>query len=297
VVLVSRDGNETDILVHQDGAKPVDFDTPTVTPLDDANSLLQIPLKPGVLNPQRPLVVVIGSKVYGYSDAPLTIIGNTLSIALPTSFLISNPTLTVKPLLADPDLAKSATLFPARTEGERLVLVSQTSVAVTYLLLGRGLAGITVASPDGIIPRPVGAGAGVDPDAMALITLSLDKAKNIKQLLLQRPGERPFAVALPALPTAGTSTDQAPKFAERVTVGADEATITGDGLNTVTSVLFGKTALTITDKSAKQIKIKGLAAAGATAAARTQEISLVSGGGTVKVTLEVVNEKVETVAK
>lgn len=299
VVLVSRDGNETDILVHEDPARPVDFvNPPTVTPLDDTNSLLQIPLKPGVYNPLRPLVVVIGGKVYGYSDAPLTVTGNTLSIALPTSFLISNATLTVMPLLADPDLARNATLFPARTEGDRLVLVSQTSATVTYLLLGRGLAGITVASPTGITPQSVGAGAGVDPDAMALITLSVDNAKNIKQLLLQRPGERPFAVALPALPAAGTSsTDQTPKFAERVTVGADEATINGDGLNTVTSVLFGKTALTITDKSAKQIKIKGLAAAGATTVARTQDISLVSASGTVKMTLEVVNEKVETVAK
>ena len=39
-------------------------------------------------------------------------------------------------------------------------------------------------------------------------------------------------------------------------MGADEATIVGEGLNTVDSVMFGKTALTITDKSAKQIKVK-----------------------------------------
>ena len=297
VVLVSRDGSESDILVHEDPAKKVDFDPPVVTPLDDTNSLLRIPLKPGVYNPFRPLVVVIGNKAFGYSDAPLTLTGDTLSISLPTSFLISNPTVTVKPLLADPDLTKTAALFPSSTEGERLVLISQTTTAVTYLLLGRGLTGVKVVSPAGITPQPVSTDPGADNDAMALITIPVDSAKNIKQLVLQRANERPFAVTLPALPAAGASTEQAPKFAERVTVGADEATITGDGLNTVTSVLFGKTALTITDRSAKQIKIKGLAAAGATTVARTQDISLVSSSGTVKVTLEVVNQKVETVAK
>ena len=295
VVLVSRDGGEYDILVHLDPAKKLAFDKLIITPLDETNSLLQIPLKPDVYNEKRPHVLVIGGKVFGYSDAPLTKTKDMLSIALPTSFLISNSTLTVKPLLADSSVETTVPLFPPQTEGERLILVSQTAADATYILFGRSLTGAKVILPAGAKMQPVG--TGEDADTMILVTLTLDDAKSQKQVVLQRPKEHPVVLALPALPTTATDPSPAPKFQERVIVGADEATIIGDGLNTVHSVLFGKAALTITDKSAKQIKIKGLAAAGATVIARTQDISLVSKNGTVKATLEVVSQKVETVAK
>jgi hypothetical protein len=294
VVLVSRDGAEMDITVYRDTAKPVSFETPAVTPLDETNSLLQIKLRPGVFVPQRPLVLVIGGKVFGYSDAPVARDGDTLSIALPTAFLISNPEVIVKPLLSSDDIGKAATLFAASTENERLVFVTQNTTKATYLLFGRRLVDVNVLSPSNVTPTQVG--SGEDKDTMRLIEMDLDVVKQQKQVVLQRPKERPFVVALPALPSSDQP-KQDPKFQERVAVGADEATIVGEGLNAVDKVLFGKQELTITDKSAKAIKIKGLAAAGVTTVARTQEILLVSKTGSTKITLEVVSQKIETVAK
>ena len=47
----------------------------------------------------------------------------------------------------------------------------------------------------------------------------------------------------------------------------------------------------------KSITVKGLVAAGVTAAAKTQDIDLLSATGKTTIKLEVVNSKVETIAK
>ena len=292
VVLVSRDGTETEITVHGDPVKKIDFDA-AVTPLDETNSVLEIDLKQDEIA-TRPSVLIVGGKVFGYSDAPIYREGRKLSVVLPTSFLISNPQVIVKPLLAAADIGKPVALFPAGTENARLVLISQTSSKATFILFGRRLTGITVVSPADVQPKPVG--NGTDSDTMVLLDLDLAVAKSQKQIVMQRRGERAFEVPIPSLASADQP-KRDPKFQERVVVGADEATIVGDGLDTIEKVLFGKKELTISDKSAKAIKLKGLAAAGVTAIARTQDISLVSATGTTRITLEVVNQKIETVAK
>jgi hypothetical protein len=62
-------------------------------------------------------------------------------------------------------------------------------------------------------------------------------------------------------------------------------------------VMFGKASL-VADISDKTIKLKGLAAAGVTAIAKSQDIDLIAKDGSkTTVKLEVVNSKVETVAK
>jgi hypothetical protein len=103
------------------------------------------------------------------------------------------------------------------------------------------------------------------------------------------------------LPTADAAKDSAngPKFQERVTVGADEAVVAGEALNKVQKVMFQKQELANIEKSddGKTLKIKGLAAAGVTAVAKTQSIDLILASGKVTVKLEVVNSKVENVTK
>jgi hypothetical protein len=78
--------------------------------------------------------------------------------------------------------------------------------------------------------------------------------------------------------------EERPTFQERLVVGSDGATIVGGGL----------------DASVDKVQFQGkdLTNAGATAVARTQKISLIpKTGATTKVTLEIVSQKIETVAK
>ena len=104
---------------------------------------------------------------------------------------------------------------------------------------------------------------------------------------------------MPALATTDQTKSQPLKFQERVTVGADEAMIIGDGLNTISKAQYQKKDLTIVKSGdGKSITIKGLAAVGATASARTVDIDLLPATGkptTIK--LDVVSSKVETVGR
>ena len=308
VAVVSRDGTEMPVTIEGNAPKLSDIVAAPFTPLDETNSLLQIKFKSGVISPLRPLVLVVGGKVFGYSDAPLARGDDSLSIALPTAFLIANQEVIVKPLLGDDRADLRLKLFDAATESERLVYLNQDDNYVSYLLFGRGLKdiGVVYPAPDKTDSSKSLVTASAltpdqDEDTLQLVKIKATAIKQLKQVIFQRKKERPFVVSVPALPAAASATDKTssdPKFAERVTVGADEATIVGDGLTAFDTVMFGKTPLTISDRSDKAIKLKGLVNAGVTAVAKTQEISLQpKAGRATKINLEVVSQKVETVAK
>jgi hypothetical protein len=150
---------------------------------------------------------------------------------------------------------------------------------------------------DKICLQPVTSSA--DDGTLRLLRLPLPFAKNGKQVILQRADERPFAIAVqtPPVPGALDTPKADPKFQERVTVGADDATIVGVGLEAISAVLFRTKPLIIKKKTGSVINLAGLAAAGATALARTVDVVLVSLSGTTKIKLDVVNLKVETVQK
>ena len=78
-----------------------------------------------------------------------------------------------------------------------------------------------------------------------------------------------------------------------------KAVVFGDDLGKVKKVMFQKQELTNIEKAddGKSLKIKGLAAAGVTAVAKTQSIDLILPSGKATVKLEVVNSKVESVTK
>jgi hypothetical protein len=302
VSVVTRDGTAATLKVPADSTpydpkNPIQIKNTTITAIDESNSLLQVETNPVSTSPSLPLVLVIGGKVFGYTDAPIRREGALLSVVLPTSFLIANPEITVKPLFVDDAYFAKQPLFTVGTEIERLVLVQQDTKSATYLLFGRNLAKVQAVAPPNITPKAVGNGQA--DDTLQQIEISLDVAKALKQIIFQRPKERPFVVAVPTLPTA----DQTPpttKFQERVTVGADEAVIVGDNLKPVSKVQFQKKDLTISKRSddGKSITITGLASAGATAVAKTQDIDLLTSTGKLAtIKLEVVNNKVETVAK
>ena len=160
--LVARDGKEKELKIKSplQPSKNVNVvkikGEPVVTAIDESNSLLSIALEPVSTLPNLPLVLVIGGKVFGYSDAPINrhmdsgkITG--LETVLPTAFLIANPEVTVKPLMSDDRLGQGfsdrATLFPPQTELERLVFLDQSSTRARYLLFGRKLGDLRILSP------------------------------------------------------------------------------------------------------------------------------------------------------
>jgi hypothetical protein len=301
VTVVTRDGTSVDLKVNANSTpynpetNPIHITGATTTAIDESNSLLVVETDPVSTSPILPLVLVIGGKVFGYNDAPIRRDPVHLSVVLPTSFLIGNPEVTVKPLFVDDKYFDKWRMFGVGTEIERLVLVQQDTKTVTYLLFGGELAKVMAVAPAGITLKPVGNGHA--DDVLRQIEVTTEVAKSLKQIVFQRPDQRPFVVSVPALPTTDQTT-QAPKFQERVTVGADQAVIVGDNLTPVKQVQFQKKNLTISKRDDKSITLTGLVAAGVTAVAKTQDIDLVTDAPkptTIK--LEVVNSKVETVTK
>ncbi len=346
--LVTRDGTETPLVIDDPNLKqdPLSFPNFSVTALDEANSLLQLDSDGEIkVLPNLPLVLVIGGKVFGYTDAPIQrniITGpnstkfTRLCVVLPTAFLISNPEVTIKPLMAPDRYFAKVTLFEPSTEGDRLLLLGQQSAkgepsptkkaagkksaddkkatqdkkgmedkrstkestTVRYLLYGRNLNDVKAVLPE-VDLKPVG--NGKDSNTLRLLELDQTLAKSQKFVILQHKDGRPYVIALPAPPSDQPKTDQPPtgmKFQERVTVGADEAVLIGEDLNKVTKILFQKKELTTSLLGdGKSLRVTGLSAAGATAAAKTQDIDVISGTSKTTAKLEVVNSKVESVQK
>jgi hypothetical protein len=327
--VISRDGTEYPLKIQpgpKDNSFWVDRQHVTVTALDESASLLQVPISNFSASQDIPPVLLIGGKVFGYADAPIDRICNSdartcvLSVALPTAFLAASPAVTVKALMLDEDGAvqgelkanRTFTVFPQSAVQEKLVYLTRDEKTATYLLYGHDLNQVKIVwparnvdsacPPDRLCLQPLNPSS--DDGSLKLIKLPLDFAKDAGSLILQRPApaDRPFVLAVPAPPAndggaAATSKKQDPKFQERIVVGSDEAAIVGDNLNAITAVQFGAKPLTIGKRTANLIKLSGLAAAGASASAKTQDITLVSLAGSSKIKLEVVTNKVEILPK
>jgi hypothetical protein len=214
VTVVTRDGTSVNLKVNANSTpynpetNPIHITGATITAIDESNSLLVVETDPVCTSPILPLVFVIGGKVFGYTDAPIRRDPVHLSAVLPTSFLIANPEVTVKPLFVDDKYFDKWRMFDVGTEIERLVLVQQDTKTVTYLLFGRELAKIMAVAPTGTTLKPVGNGHA--DDVLRQIEVTTEVAKSLKQIVFQRPHQRPFVVSVPALPT----TDQATQAAE-----------------------------------------------------------------------------------
>ena len=296
--------------------------------IDDTNALLSVPITNFSVSDDIPPVLVIGGKVYGYSDAPIdrdckpSAGACVLSVALPKDLLTANPVISVKTLMLDEDgiqskLAVNRTfpVFQQSSPPEKLVLLSHDKNTATYLLWGHSLNDAKVLWPTGnadpkcpkkqLCLQPLSATA--DDGAMRLLKMPVDLVKDSISVVLQRSGtsERPFVLSVPAVPSdadasanASAANSSAPKFQERLVVGADEGTIVGDKLNSIVSANFGGKPLAISQKTPTTLTITGLAAAGATAVAKTQQVVLVNQAGTsTNVPLEVVSSKVEVLSK
>jgi hypothetical protein len=317
--IVSRDGTEYPLKIPRlEGANNfyVDRANVKVSAMDDGTSLLEVPINQFVANQDIPPVLLIGGNVFGYSDAPIDrkCVLNTnyclLSVTLPTALLAANPVVQVKALMLDEDglppaLIRTFNLYPKNLEREELMFLTQDKDSATYLLFGRDLHEVELlwpAVPGGLQPLPQSSGM----NSRRLLKLPLDVANSATNVILRRSSvaDRPFLLPLtpPPKPDATSPTAAAastPKFQDGIVVGADEASIVGQKLDSIANVLFGDQKLKIAEQTPTVIRLQGLAAAKVSAAPKTQEITLVpkSGGANVKIPLEVLTGKIEVIQK
>jgi hypothetical protein len=308
-VIVSRDGTETPIRINNKAinvalaGEGLQISDPIFTTIDEATTRVQLdtnqePFAIVAIDPEHPfkvqfppLVVVLGGKVFGYSDAPITRDGKHLSLVVPTALLTPTAQLTVKPLLADEKYAVTKPVFAPTSEPERLVLVGQQSNTLTYLLYGHRLTSMTVVSPPEASISDIGKGFDSD-NVRAVRFTSADAAHNNKSLVVQRLNERPFLIAIPPL----TDPPKQPlKFRERIAAGADEAIIIGDGADDLDTLLIGTHTFTL-EHTPDFVRVAGLAAFSITGTARVIDCTAVTKAGKkVPLQLEVVTTKVENI--
>jgi len=316
--IVSRDGTEYPLKIQRvPGANNfyVDKANVKVSAMDDGTSLLQVPINNFIANQDIPPIILIGGNVFGYSDAPIDrqCVPNTnycmLSVTVPSALLAADPVVHVKALMLDEDglpaaLNRTFNLFPQNIEREKLVYLTQDKDSATYLLFGRDLDQVELVWPplsDALRLLPGSAGT----NSPKLLKLPLDVAGSASNVILRRPLplNHPFLVPLAAPPkldasSAAALTTPAPKFQDSIMVGADEASIVGQKLDSIANVLFGAEKLKIAEQTSTLIKLQGLAAAKVSAVPKTQEITLVpKSGPSTQIPLEVVTGKIEVIQK
>jgi hypothetical protein len=306
VALVARDGTEMPLemplaaLLSPDRKALIDKAVPEikevkVSTVDEANSRVEVELKDkSYPEDLTPLVMIIGGRVYGYSDAPVKRDGNKLSAVVQTAWMVAHPEVTVKPLFAPRGFEDTEKIIDDDSAGraESLLLFEQGKNSAKFILYGSRLSDLNVLYPKEVQKVPLGAKGGAT--KMYMIELSADQLKTHKQLVVQRDDERPFVIPLPTLEFKGAAT---PKTAGRVTVNDDEAAIQADGLKDLVRVTFeGRDVPFRISSDGKEIKLRGLRALGVTKTAAIRPLVLIYKDSVSTVNLEVVNTKVETFA-
>lgn len=321
VYIVGRNGEEIPLEIRNlPCGGQLNIDQVDIKTVDQANSIVQVKINDSCfINgqrspaaspvPQPPLLLVIGNRVFGYSDAPIQrdAASRTLSAVVPTALLIANSKLIVQSLFNN-ELYYASKNIGSKFESsgsdtqylvsqtERLVFAGQNPMTsrYEYLLYGNRLARLRVLDP------PTAWFTPLPPDAtnitLGKIELTPGEVNTQKFVLLQRPGERPFTVQIPAPDLKDAVPDLKPT--ERVVVGVDETVISGDGLKDLTKVTFNGVPVTsekATDN--KSVTLKGLSKNGVTATPTIKTLVFWFNEKKIEVKLEVVNVKVESVSK
>lgn len=309
VALVARDGSEIPLEIKhlipppKGGTAPVKKPRPQIkdikiSTVDETNSLIKVELTDASFIKERPpLVMVIGGRVFGYSDSPIQREGDTLSAVVPTSWIIAHPEVTVKPLFAPKDFEDRRPLidYDPTSQTERLLLFEQGKSSAKFILYGSRLGELKIIYPEDVKGEIIG-GAN-DARTMLVLELTADQLKNYKQMILQRGDERPFVIALPTLEFKDAKPPD-PKAAERITVNADEVVIQGAGFNDLVRVTFrGRSIPFEVSEDGKLVTLKKLRSHGVTRSATTQPLQFIFKDRKSTVNLEVVTTKVETVPK
>lgn len=298
VFLVAHDGTEVPLKfrgcgLDQAGAQ-INFvpdGSPVITTVDDTKSLVKVnfirqitpagggtPVKEDPARTARmelpDLVVVIGSRVFGYSELKRrwdpTKRVNELSVVIPTKELAANPELSIQRLFPDrkcrmTPVSIASSLPPSQSV--KLVLLERGARRSKFLLSGNGLKGIKVLSPEGVDPTDIG-GAGEE-DKLKEISLTAAQLSTHTDLLLQRSGGRPFLVKIPE--PAPRKPDP-PKVKGAVKLNSQTLLIEGVGLGDLEKVTFDGKEVPFEPLSSRRIRLKGLKDLGVTTETTTQTL-------------------------
>lgn len=315
VFLVGHDGTEVPLVINPTSCTSADplriLHPPTVSAVDETNSRVTVRVnRPEIakittahwLDPRSPILFVVGQRVFGFPDAPLERNGDDLSFIAPTALLAANPEVTAQTLFAPRHCLASeriATLLPTPNQTERLVLLEQGDGIIKFLINGTRLTNLQVLAP-AHSPQMIVRVTPVN-DRLSLLEMDARHLKTHKNLLVQRTtDERPFLIPIPSL--EAPKKPDPPKAMERITVGADEAVILGEGLKDVARVVFRSRPLDPSQvqpaEDGKSLRLIGLARLGLTSTAATQPIVLeFQAGAKATVNIEVITSKVETIPR
>ena len=273
-----------------------------VSTVDEANSLVTLKMDKSYVNTKPQLVMIIGGRVFGYSDAPVTwddrCVTTTpteaktddwcMSAVVPTSLLVANAKVTVKSLFAPEgyQAEKNVTYYTPTSRTERLVVMEQGDGFTKFILFGNRLTEAQVLRPEGVELEPLTSRPD-DLDTLRVIRLEEKQIKANKNLILQRKGERPILIQIPSL----ESKKPEPKLSETLTVNEDEAVVEIDGFKDLEKVVWKDNLLRFeVFGGGKFVKLKGLREKGVTSSAAIQSLDFIFKDA--KATLKVeVNEK------
>lgn len=295
VFLVFRDGSELPLEIGERNEKPAEIRQARVIGLDETNSLLTVTLEGPAERAGPPLLLVIGGRAFGYSDAPATRKGNQLSVEVPTAFLIVHPEVQVKPLFAPKRYARSHAIdgLEMLSQTDHLLVLEQGRDSARFLLYGNRLRGAEIIEPADVTFKTFG--RTEDNDTLGLIELTADQIKAYKQILLKRKDERALLIPIPAVDFITKPPD--PKPRERLALNADEIVIDGVVFEDVIQVTYKGRKVEVVKEGKTSVRLKGLRAVGATSSATTRPLDFKFVGKTSPIKIEVVSNKSEVVQK
>ena len=288
VVLLAHDGTEVPLRFRTDNCAGITLGMPEVTPVDEANSRVRVRVRVRDQDMQHlnllPLVFVFGSRVFGFSDAPIVResddssatdgqggkVKDILSAVVPNSVLAANPEMRVQMILTperdDEQSCLASASLRDHTSGYptvRLVLLEREGDNVKFLASGNLLSTLSVVSPtphgwDPIGDRSTG-------DTLRVLTLKAAQITANKFVVFRRGDGQPFVIGMPELTPAQPTP---PKARDTLSVNEDEAVIVGDGLRDVASVTYKEQEVRVTlENEGKRLRMTGLRALGATSSA------------------------------
>lgn len=328
--IVSRDGTEVELLNPQDAAprpklgltcdlkpdaqkaekegRPSPGDLAVrVTSFDGGNVVLEATASnlPDDAPRRDSYLLVVGNRVFGLSDSTFERTapsgGHSISyrVVVPVSLLIGSKDVSVRPLFRerkDFEVKTQAKDFSFASTTDHLVLLEKNDKGAKFILLGNRLKDAKILYPPAV---SLGAAASGDQDTLRLLDLTADQLKTSKAIVLEKDGERPVIVSIPAPDAKESAAKPTLVLKNRVTVGMDQATVTGDGLEKLKAVRFGKKVIKFSladDK--KSVVLSGLVAAGVTATPTGQEVDFeFESGDKASVVIDVVNSRIETVER
>ena len=289
VYLVAHDGTEVPLLLRgcgKSGGTTVTYvpnGNPTIKS-KDTNSEVTISFQKKIatstgIRYEAPeeringLVMVLADRVFGFSELKRN--DDKLTVVIPTADLVANPELSLQKLFpaegCRPEPVDVGDYIPP-SQTERLVVLEHTPSWTKFLLLGKGLDTMTVLSPNDPTPTLYPVSSTADGTKMRLLVLSEFQLQSNKQILVQRSGdkEKPFLVSIPEIDPQIAP----PKSKESISVGANEAIIEGDAMKQLEKVTFRGKNVEFDVIDDNSVRLKGLAALGATSSEMTQRFDL-----------------------